>query len=236
MNNIRVLKNGNEIVIRQLSVTHLGEILSLQRKVIATLATKTFLQPLNEEEFLLILNGKGLLFGAYHKNQLIAFRAMLEPKLDEEHLGKDAGIPQSEWPFVLYSEISNVHPDYRGNGLQLLLGELLLEEVEGKHFSYICSTVAPFNIASLKDKFVLGMHIVALKEKYGNLIRYIFMKKLAQTSAEVQVQEKCSIPMANTEEQQQLLQDRWIGVGIEKIDDQWFVHFEKRTNCEIATN
>ena len=81
----------------RLTIHHLSEILTLQRKVIASLATKTFLQPLKEEEFNYILNGKGQMIGAYYKEQLIAFRAMLEPELDEEHLGKDAGLAKSEW-------------------------------------------------------------------------------------------------------------------------------------------
>ena len=160
-----LLKNGNEITIVRLTVDQLDEILTLQRKVIESLSTGSFLQPLTEEEFTYILNGKGLMIGAYYKEQLIAFRAMLEPELDEEHLGKDAGLPRDEWPLVLYSEISNVDPDFQGNGLQVLLGKVLMKEVDQERFRYICTTVAPFNIASLKDKFAHGMQIVALKSE-----------------------------------------------------------------------
>ena len=173
-----LLKNGYEITIRRLEADQLDEILTLQRKVIESLSTGSFLQPLTEEEFSYILNGKGLMIGAYYHEQLIAFRAMLEPELDEEHLGKDAGLPRNEWPLVLYSEITNVDPDFQGNGLQVLLGELIMKEVNPQRFRYICTTVAPFNIASLKDKFAHGMQIVALKVKYGDLLRYILMKDL----------------------------------------------------------
>src|SRR4051794_1653399 len=103
-----ILKSGHEITIIQLTVDQLEEILALQRKVIESLTTESFLQPLTKEEFLFILNGKGLMIGAYHNEKLIAFRAMLEPEIDDEHLGMDAGLPRSEWPLVLYSEISNV--------------------------------------------------------------------------------------------------------------------------------
>ena len=85
---------------------------------------------------------------------------------------------EDEWPLVLYSEISNVDPDFQGNGLQVLLGKVLMKEVDPQRFRYICTTVAPFNIASLKDKFAHGMQIVALKVKYGDLLRYILMKDL----------------------------------------------------------
>jgi hypothetical protein len=222
-----LLKNGTEITILRLTTHQLDEILILQRKVIESLSTDSFLQPLTEEEFNYILNGKGLMIGAYYNEQLIAFRAMLEPELDEEHLGKDAGLPRSEWPLVLYSEISNVDPGFRGNGLQVLLGKLLMKEVDQQRFHYICTTVAPFNIASLKDKFAHGMQIVSLKVKYGDMLRYILMKDLRQLATGNSFMESCHIAMEDTKEQQRHLLEGWIGTGIEKLDDLWVVRFEK---------
>lgn len=222
-----LLKNACEITIRHLEADQLDEILTLQEKVIESLATGSFLQPLTEEEFSYILNGKGLMIGAYYNEQLIAFRAMLEPELDEEHLGKDARLPKNEWPLVLYSEITNVDPDFQGNGLQVLLGKLIMKEVNPQRFRYICTTVAPFNIASLKDKFALGMQIVALKVKYGDLLRYILMKDLIGPLKEQDTLDCSFVLMADTEQQQQYLNDGWIGTGIEQVDNQWVVRFEK---------
>ncbi|AMQ05539.1 hypothetical protein [Sporosarcina psychrophila] len=222
-----LLKNGREITIKRLEADQLDEILILQRKVIESLSTGSFLQPLTEEEFSYILNGKGLMIGAYYQEQLIAFRAMLEPELDEEHLGKDAGLPRSEWPLVLYSEISNVDPDFQGNGLQVLLGKVLMKQVDSQRFRYICTTVAPFNIASLKDKFAHGMQIVALKVKYGDLLRYILMKDLTGPLIEQDTLDCCFVLMADTEQQQKYLYDGWKGTGIEQVDNQWVVRFEK---------
>lgn len=222
-----LLKNGNEITIVRLTANQLDEILLLQRKVIDSLSTESILQPLTEEEYTIILNGKGMMIGAYYHEQLIAFRAMLEPELDEEHLGKDVGLSRDEWPLVLYSEISNVDPDFQGNGLQVLLGKLLMKEIDQTWFRYICATVAPFNIASLKDKFVHGMQIVELKVKYGNLLRYILMKDLTRSFEDQTTSESHYISMADTEQQQRYLQKGWIGTGIELVDDQWVVRFEK---------
>ncbi|MCZ2257791.1 GNAT family N-acetyltransferase [Sporosarcina sp. G11-34] len=222
------LKNGNDITIVRLEADHLSEILTLQQKVIDSLATGGFLQPLTEEEFLTILNGKGPMIGAYADEQLIAFRAMLEPEVDDkEHLGIDAGLSKDELPLVLYSEITNVDPNFRGNNLQVVLGKHLFEEVDQERFRYICTTVAPFNIASLKDKFTHGMQIVSLKVKYGNLLRYILVKDLKQPVVMNNYTTSCSVEMANTEEQQRLLQDGWIGTGMEYIDEQWVVRLER---------
>ena len=221
------LKNGKEITIMPLTVDHLPAILELQQQVIATLTSESFLQPLSEEELLYLLTGKGFMIGAYDEERLIAFRAMLEPPIDEEHLGKDAGLPKSEWPLVLYSEVSNVHPHFRGNNLQVVLGKIIMQAVDEQRFRFICATVAPFNIASLKDKFAHGMHIVALKVKYGGLLRYILMKDLVNAVESNGFTERCQISMADTEKQQQYLQDGWEGTGIEQVNDQWVVHFEK---------
>lgn len=221
------LKNGAEIIILRLTTHQLDEILTLQRKVIESLSTDSFLQPLTVEEFNYILNGKGQMIGAYYNEQLIAFRAMLEPEIDEEHLGKDAGLAKSEWASVLYSEISNVDPDFRGNNLQVLLGEVLMREVDEERFHYICTTVAPFNIASLKDKFAHEMQIVSLKLKYGDLLRYILMKDLKQSVDSNRFTESHIIAMGNIEEQQRYLENGWIGTGIENLDNQWVVCFEK---------
>lgn len=225
-----ILKNGIEITVERLTVDQVDEILELQQAVIDALTSKSVLEPLSRDEFLFMLNGRGLMIGAYYKEELIAFRAMLEPELDEEHLGKDAGLLRSEWPLVLYSEITNVNPKFRGNNLQVLLGEILLDEVDKNRFRYICATVAPFNIPSLKDKFAHGMSIVSLKIKYGDLLRYILMKDLSDSLKDDISDKSRYISMADTEEQQQLLQSGWVGTGIEKTNEKWVVRFEKQEN------
>ena len=225
MNQQHLLRDGRVIEVRSLAFAQMDDILALQQEVIKGLVSASSLQPLSKEEFSNILNGKGLMIGAYFEEQLIAFRAMLEPELDEEHLGQDAGLPEQEWLHVIYSEVTIVRPDFRGNNLQVLLGKIIMNEVDQKRFRYICATVAPFNIPSLADKFVHGLQIIALKEKYGNLLRYILVKDL--TRAESKYSEQVFSRMANTEEQQELIQSGWIGTGIKKMEDEWHVRFEK---------
>lgn len=222
------LKNGQNITIESLDVSNLSSILSLQQIVISALPDKSLLQPLTEEEFLFILNGNGSMIGAFHENKLIAFRAMLVPEIDDDHLGRDAGLNEDDLSAVLYSEISNVDPAYRGNGLQQILGKLLMEIVDRKRFQYICATVAPFNIASLKDKFSLGMHIISLKVKYGNLLRYTMMKDLRIHVTDVKGKETVRVDMDDISRQQSFIEDGWIGIGIEESAGTWKVLYCKR--------
>ncbi len=224
MNSPIQLRNGQQATVIKLTSKHLDPLISLQQQVIANLENPSFLQPLSIEEFTTILNGHGLIIGAMVNDKLIAFRAFLEPEIDEEHLGRDANLLDSELASVLYSEVTNVHPHYQGNGLQVTLGKILMQEIEENRFSYVCATVAPFNIASLKDKFALGMHIVALKEKYDGMLRYVLYKKI---SSDIPIEHATTknIEMSNTSEQQTLLMNGWIGTELYKDKDIWFVRY-----------
>ncbi|WP_301109140.1 GNAT family N-acetyltransferase [Sporosarcina sp.] len=210
-----------------LTEEQLPDIMVLQDKVIAVLEKPEFLQPLTEDEFLNILRGNGMMAGAFVEGRLIAFRAMLDPGDDEEHLGVDAGIPKNELSSVLYSEVSCVDPKFRGNGLQTTLGKWLLERVDTEHYRYICSTVAPLNIPSLKDKFALGLRIGALKIKYGEKLRYILFRDLRATVQTDQPVASTVVLMNEIVEQQQLLKEGWIGSKMERRGNNWYAVYVK---------
>lgn len=222
------LHDGQAYSIRYMTETDLPKLLELQEKVNDSMTVAAHLQPLTEEEFTFILSDHGMIAGVFIGEKLIGFRAMLAPGNDEEHLGLDCGIPEKELQHVLYSEISCIDPAYRGNHLQTILGELLFNLVDPEQFHYICTTVAPFNIPSIKDKLRLDMKIVALKEKYGSKLRYILLRELkgnkhtATASADEVLME-----MGDIVRQQELLQNGYIGESITQKDDVWFVTYRK---------
>ncbi|MGH1040402.1 N-acetyltransferase [Bacillus wiedmannii] len=222
-----LLKQNNEpFHVTLLSLEHIEHILSLQNVVVEALEDKSRLQPLSLEEFQYILEGNGMMIGAFIENKLIAFRALLVPPIDEEHLGLDIGIPESELHRVIYQEISNVHPNCRGNGMQKILATVIMDELqkEDSKYDYVCCTVAPFNIPSLKDKFAQGMEIAALKKKYGGSMRYVFVKELRENK-ERDWSDVKSVPMSDAGGQQALLSEGYRGYEMEKIDDTFIVKF-----------
>lgn len=230
-NQTKILKNGQVVSIRTCTKEDLPAILTLQDEVIQSLTETTFLQPLSNEEYLHILTDHGMMIGAFYQDELIAFRALLIPSADEaDHLGEDSGVPKEDWPQVIYSEISNVKPSFRGNSLQKILGEFIIEEIDSKRFRYVCATVAPFNIASLLDKFALRLQIVALKEKYEGLLRYILVRDFEEQE-EIE-EETRFIPMDQIDQQQLLLADGWRGTGLEKRENEWFVKYNRGANPE----
>ncbi|KYC84243.1 hypothetical protein B4102_0974 [Heyndrickxia sporothermodurans] len=223
------LKHGQiPYKVSRLTSSHIEQILLLQNLVVASLEDKESLQPLTQQEFEYILDGKGLMVGAFVIEQLIAFRALLIPVIDSEHLGYDIRLAEEELSSVVYQEISIVHPQYRGNHLQQILAKIIMNELSklnGK-YSYICCTVAPFNIPSLKDKFSQGMEIASLKEKYGGRLRYVFVKKLVDENKAWT--KKVTLNMNDTASQQKLLSQGWRGIRMEKRDNGIWVEFGKQ--------
>lgn len=222
----RLKQNNERFHVTLLTLENIEQILSLQNVVVEALEDKSRLQPLSQEEFQYILEGNGMMIGAFIENELIAFRALLVPPIDDEHLGLDIGLPESELHRVIYQEISNVHPNCRGNGMQKILATVIMDELqkEDSKYDYVCCTVAPFNIPSLKDKFAQGMEIAALKEKYGGSMRYVFVKELREDNERDWTDIK-SVPMNNAGGQQALLSEGYRGYKMEKMDEDFVVKF-----------
>lgn len=219
-----ILVGAKSLPVRLLHHDQIEEIMALQQKVHASLEDPNRLQQLTRDEILVILD-QNLYAGLFDGDQLVASRAFLRPGEDAEHLGKDAGIPEEEWRSVIYSEITVVDSEYQGNGIQQKLGNWWLERLENSDYRYICTTVAPLNIPSMKDKFALGMVIVALKEKYGGKLRYIFARDLEEPytwNAEREL-----VQMTEYTTQRQLLNDGYQGVSMKQIENVWYVEFAR---------
>jgi len=222
----RLLKNNQpfSFQVHLLTIDHLPEILRVQDEVVKKLTNPETLQPLTDDEFRFILEGNGFMVGAFVEKELIAFRALLVPIIDDEHLGLDIGLKEDELQSVIYQEISNVHPAYRGNQLQKTLATIVMRELATRNhnFRYVCCTVAPFNIPSLKDKFAQKMQVAALKAKYGEKLRYIFVRDLHNSENEKWTV-TLAIPMEDTETQQQKLAEGFRGITLEERDGKLLV-------------
>ena len=222
-----IFPEGQAYIVRRLSDSDIPSVLRLQQMVVTHLADPGRLAPLSEEEYYYITGGKGILIGVFVEGELIAFRGLVEPEITDEHLGLDAGLPEQELEFVMYQEISNVHPDWRGLNLQQRMAQWAMSELARTNhpYKYVCATVAPFNIPSLKDKFGQGMQIAALKPKYGGHLRYVFLKEL--DGSQDRDGESVLCPMDDTEGQQKLLSEGYRGLKMVLIDEVYYVEYRK---------
>ncbi len=100
-----------------------------------------------------------------------------------------------------------------------------MNQIDKSKFDYICATVMPYNIASLKDKFVQGFYIVAIKHIYGGKLRYVFALDL-QNKPQYD-EDSFEISMSDIEGQEQLLKQGYVGVVMKQVGEDWFVEYKK---------
>lgn len=201
----------------------------LQDVVYEQLIDKSKLEKLSEEEFSFILSDNGLMIGIYVNSKLVSVRALLVPAYDPDHLGLAIGLKEVDLDKVIYQEVSFVHPEYQGNGLQKIMAELIMNEIDKKRhsYSYVCATVAPDNIPSLKDKFSQGMEIRAFVSIYGKKQRYVFAKELKECKNKKVVTKEIYLESTNVKEAKKYLDLSWIGMELFEENNTFFIKFVK---------
>lgn len=162
---------------RNITLNELDAVMELQDFVYENLENKEVLETIGRDEFIDMIK-QGFIIGGFKGDELKALRAMFVPPLDDpEHLANDGGVKEREQ--VIYSEISFIHPDERGQGLQTKLGHELIDKVRSDgRFKYVFTTVMPTNPPSLKDKIRLGFKIVNTRYMYGGKLRHILQLNL----------------------------------------------------------
>lgn len=196
-----------EINIRKAELRDVVAIESIQQRALDVLANPEALDPVPIDELKEEIKA-GLMAVAEIDGVVGAFRTMHIPT--DDYLGPYAGIADAKDSGLIYSDITIVDPDYRGLSLQRKLGEWLFEEVAAQ-YKMIMATVHPENTPSLKDKFHLGMHIIAMDRLYGGKLRFIFMKDLMHKFDVLNVVE---VDRDDLEQIQLLLEEEYRGVGV----------------------
>ena len=200
----------------------------LQQEIVNDLSDKETFQPLTEDELRYILEGSGLNIGVFTGDDLIAYRSLLYPGDNYENLGRDIDLPYEEQMKVVHQEISLVHKDYRGNGLQQTLAKVIMQQLKSSstYFTHLCCTVSPLNIPSLKDKFNQQMVIVDVKEKYEGYLRYIFYKHLNHDMT-VDLNTYVYISIDKPNRQKDFLESGYVGLGLNQTAEGTWVVFGK---------
>lgn len=169
------------------------------------------------------------MIGAFTEGRMIAFRSLLIPKIDAHHIGYDLKFHKKDFDKIVYQEITVVSPNYRGHGLQRILGKHIMsswKRLKDSNLQFVCATVAPRNIASIKDKLEQGLEIVALKNKYGRKLRYIFLKDLHKQSI-TNYSEVINVALTDYTKQKDLLNHGWKGYCLVKSDGEITIMFGK---------
>lgn len=93
------------------------------------------------------------------------------------NLGTEIHLNPQQLKLVAHMDSAAVSPEFRGHHLQSMLVEASERELEARPEQYLLCTIHPENHASLHTMQRHGYVIVATREKYGGLRRYVLYKK-----------------------------------------------------------
>lgn len=171
-------KNCERVLIRSLDESDVSDVLELQDNVYESLPNKDWFQKDSKRDIFKNITESGIGCGAFCGDVLIAHSIMSFPGIDTHNLGIDIDLPREELVHVAHIETVVVNPEYRGNGLQLILMKILIKKAMGKGYFHILATVSPQNDFSRKNFQRCGFKRIVTKLKYGSKLRDIVYLKL----------------------------------------------------------
>ena len=162
--------------IRPCAAGELPQVLALEETVISRLEDPSLLRKNSLEMWQRCLQPPHYSLGAWAETQLIALAVLYVP--GEEDREALAPLLQTVNPVghkAAHYKICLVHPDWRGNHLQVRLGQLLHTEALHRGCDLLCATASPLNTASIKSLQQLGYTADCKLKKYGSE-RILFYK------------------------------------------------------------
>jgi len=203
-----------------LDFSHIDEITKLQGTIKDFLEDKRLFVS-DSKDFILnevLPPGRGLMIGTFSDGKLIAYRSVAFKDADDKNLGRMLHIPEEEFDRVVHLEATVVHPNYRGNRLQLKMLKPAVDFIKESGYYHIISTISPFNYPSLKN-ILEGKLTIKLLEKmsgsYQGKLRFILSRDLRQP---LHQHHEPVVEVDNTDidRQIEILNDGFIGYGVKK--------------------
>lgn len=177
------------------------------------------------EEVAKYLENGGFLIGGFVDDRLVVYRYGSVPGDDPSNLARGF-VPDAWLSRVLHLEAVAVHPDYRGNNLQVVSFRYGLPEWE-QRYPLLFNTVSPFNPHSLANTYEYGSKTIAIRRMYPSeehpegVLRTINARGLiTKTDPEDAVE----VESTDVRKQQILLMMGYAGVA---VNDDGVVRYEK---------
>lgn len=174
-------KDGEVIegTLKELDYSHIDKIMELQQVILDGLEDVQLYAPTEKEEFIEYIEKGGKIIGCITPdNDLIAMGVYMKKGYDAGNYGHDMDIKGEELLKVGQIESTIVTKEFRGNGLQRILCEVLEKIGEENGTPIMTATASPYNEFSVNTFKKLGYEIVKEKIKYGGMKRYVLVKRL----------------------------------------------------------
>lgn len=123
------------------------------------------------------ISNEGFIVAACAEDVIVGSLILRIPD-ESDNLGRDIGLSDQECQRVMHVESAVVLPEYRGKALQKRMLQFAQNHIDKNAYSYLMATVSPKNPASCRTLEQSGYTCVLTKQKYGGLLRRIYIKNL----------------------------------------------------------
>lgn len=168
-------RGGMNLAVRLVRMDEVDLVMELQARVHACMPDPSLLALTDREE---VEESARLdvCLGIFDGERLAAFALMVVNRESaHRNTGQKNGLPPEE---CVSFDTAFVDPDYRGMGLQRRLLQAREEIALQLGAKYALVTVSPANEFSLRNILNQGFEIIARKQLYGGLDRYVLKKDL----------------------------------------------------------
>ena len=156
------------LVIRPCGIEHLDAVLAIEQEAIAGLNRPDLLRRNTLDMWQCCLQPPHICLGAWAGENLVGFAVLYIPQPgDSEDLSRLLTKIDAIALVSANFKICIVRPQWRGRGLQVLLGECLHKEAAAKGINLLCSTASPYNEPSVRSLRKLGYQTDHILNKYG---------------------------------------------------------------------
>lgn len=161
-----------------LGPSQLDEVLAFEAEILSGLERPDLLRRNTKEMWQTCLSPPHTALGARIGERLVALAVLYLPvQGGEEDLASRLSGVYTEGLKSANYKICMVLPDFRGRGLQRILGEKLEREATVQGICLLCSTASPYNEASIVNLRRLGYQYSCTLSKYG-FVRNLYYKTL----------------------------------------------------------
>ncbi len=158
---------------------------------------------------------RGRTVGTFCDGRLAGYAAISFPDGDPDNLGRDLPLPEAEIAHVADYEGSAVHPDFRGNWLQLRMTDMRHRYALAHDRYQILGTVSPLNPVSLSNFLGFGCRVKKFVIKYNDMQRFIIHRDLRDEIApEFDPATLADIPLGDIERHKALLRQGFHGYRV----------------------
>lgn len=166
------------LLFRPCHAADIDAICELESETLQHLARPDMLRSNGRQRFEVCLKAPHFTLGAFDGDRLVAVAILYDPLHDEaEDLSHWVGL---EWMRSANYKLCIVDARYRGDHLQVRMGQRLEQEALQRGIELLCATVSPMNEASKHNLEPLGYIQGAMVTKYG-YDRWVYYKRLRKT-------------------------------------------------------